>query len=266
MRAILSPAFPAPAGPNLVTGHEERFDQNYTYQIATQIDGLNHIGVDTTFYNGIQFADMVADHGTLKLGNETMPPAVTRGVVLDIVGLKLALGETTDVVKAPNGEGVLGDLYRITLSDIDAAMRRQRIKRFLPGDVIVFYTGWTHLVKDDPARYLAAQPGIYLAEARYLAESCPAIIGADTWGLEALDPAVTLGNLFPVHQVLLTQLGIRIGESFRTEHLVADNVFEFVIMVNPQQSKGATAGSTSPVALGVPNRTRPRTRIQRRSL
>ena len=103
-------------GPNMLTGHEERFSA-LTYQIATQTDGLNHVGVGTTYYNGVQFEDMLAAHGTLKLGGEQFPPIVTRGLILDIVGLKVDLEETNDLSTAPNGEKILRDDYRITLSD-----------------------------------------------------------------------------------------------------------------------------------------------------
>ncbi|MGI9597140.1 MAG: hypothetical protein ACR2QK_13330, partial [Acidimicrobiales bacterium] len=36
-----------PLGPNLVTGFEERFAENFTFQIATQIDGIGHVGIAT---------------------------------------------------------------------------------------------------------------------------------------------------------------------------------------------------------------------------
>ena len=64
---------------------------------------------------------------------------------------------------------------------------------------------------------------------------------------------MTGGNFFPCHQVLLAQHGIRIGEAYRTHELIRDNIFEFVIMVNPERSPGSTAGSTPPVGLGAPS-------------
>ena len=67
-----------------------------------------------------------------------------------------------------------------------------------------------------------------------------------------LDPAVTMGNAFPVHQVLIVQHGIRIGESIVTEQLAEDGVFEFVYLYNPQYAAGATAGNTAPFVLGQP--------------
>ena len=200
----------------------------------------------TTYYNGVQFEDMVAAHRHAQARRrDTALPIVTRGVILDIVGLKQDLGETNDLI-THNGEAMLSETYHITLSDIDVAMRRGRIKEIRPGDVVLFYTGWTHLADQDsgdPEKYLASEPGIYLAEARYLAANRPAIIGGDSWGLEVVGNAdVTQGNLFPCHQVLLAQHGIRIGEGYRTHELIHDNVFEFVFMVNPERSPGSTAG------------------------
>jgi hypothetical protein len=245
-----------PLGPNRVSIHEERFPNSHTYQIATQLDNLNHVGVGATFYNGFQGPDIAARFGTTKLGTEHMGPIVTRGVLLDIVGMKVDEGASGDLFTAADGAQVLRDNYRITVEDIEAAMDRGRIRAILPGDVVLFRTGWTHLVRTDPTRFLAQEPGIYLREARWLAARRPAIIGGDTWGLEVLDPAVTEGNAFPVHQELLVKHGIRIGESMVTDALAEDGVFEFVYGVTPQYALGATAGNTPPFALGQPGRAR----------
>ncbi len=245
---------------NRLIGFEERFDRYFTFQIATQVDGLNHIGIafpddderTTAFYNGFTFEDIATPTGTTALGNETMGPIVTRGIILDIVGLKVANGGA-DVFEY-NGNPVLTPNYRITIDDIENAMYRQRIRKPIgPGDVPIFRTGWTHLT-DDPAQYLPAEPGIYLAEARYLADRRVALVCADTWGLETLDPDVTAGNAFPVHQVLITQHGIRIGESFVCESAVADHAYEGVLMVTPENHPGATCGSTPPAFMAQPGR------------
>lgn len=244
-----------PLGPNLVTGHEERFKENFTFQIATQVDGLNHIGVGQMYYNGNKAQDFITPTGTTVLGNETMGPVATRGVILDIVGLKVAAGATDDFFHAANGKAVLRDNYRITIDDIENAMWRQRIRRgFRPGDVPILHTGWTHLVKEDPARYLAQEPGIYLAEARYFADKKVAMIAGDSWGLEVLDPEVTGGNAFPCHQELFVKDGIRIGESFVTDQAIEDHCYEGVLVVTPENVPGATCGSSAPTFLGRPGR------------
>jgi kynurenine formamidase len=94
-------------------------------------------------------------------------------------------------------------------------------------------------------------PGIYLREARWLAQFRPAVIGSDTWALEALgSPANNDGTAFPVHQELLMRNGIRIGESYVTDGPANDRVYEFVFAVTPQYAEGATCGNTPPLALG----------------
>lgn len=250
-----------PLGPNKVVGHEERFAENFTFQIATQIDGLAHVGVGTDderggwFYNDNYANDIASPTGTTRLGNETMGPIATRAVVIDIVGLKIAQGHTEDIFTAPNGRPVLRDDYRITVNDIEKALRRQRV--FDPirrGDVPILHTGWTHLVRDDPNRYLTQEPGIYLAEARWFGAHRPAVVATDSWGLEVLDPAVTGGNAFPCHQELFGRFGIRIGESFVTDAAIDDHCYEGVLMVTPENVPGATCGSSPPAMLGQPGR------------
>ena len=276
-----------PLGPNLVSGHEERFRvpdpsrfplpagyQNVyamTYQIATQFDNLNHIGVGPVFYGGHRAPAITETWGTNKLGAENMGPIVTRGIMLDILGLKLEQGPSTDIspTRAPNGKQLLVDNYRITVEDIEAAMRRQRIRSLEPGDAVLFRTGWSQLIDpkdpsapDDPAhpahpahaRFLAQEPGIYLREVRYLASRRPALIGGDTWALEVLGNPVSVPNAFPVHQELLTHHGVRIAESVNLEELAEDGISEFVYIVTPNYALGATAGNTPPAALAQPRR------------
>lgn len=245
---------------NRLIGFEERFDRFFTFQIATQLDGLNHIGIafpedqggGSAFYNGFTFEEMATPTGTTHLGNETMGPIVTRGIILDILGLKQASGGAD--VETIDGKQVLTPNYRITIDDIENAMRRQRIRKPIgPGDIPIFRTGWTKLT-NVPDVYLTAEPGIYLAEARYLADRRVATVAADTWGLETLDPNLTNNNAFPVHQVLITQHGIRIGESFVCESAVADHAYEGVIVITPENHPGATCGSTPPAFMAQPGR------------
>lgn len=243
---------PEALGANRLTSFEERVGT--TYQIGTQLDNLNHIGVGEMYYNGITRSDMISPEGTKMLGNEHMGPIVTRGIVLDILGMKIAQGATGDFFTATNGARVLRDNYRITVEDIEEAMARQDIGGIQPGDAVLFRTGWTQLVRTDPDRYIAQEPGIYLREARYLSRFRPALIGSDTWALEALDPNVTKGAAFATHQLLIIRNGIRIGEGIVTEALVEDSLFEFVYFYAPQNATGATAGNTPPVALGQPPR------------
>ena len=125
--------------------------------------------------------------------------------------------------------------------DIENALSRQRVRKPIgPGDVPILHTGWTHLVKDDPGRYLTQEPGIYLSESRYFQDRRVALIASDTWGVEVLDPAVTGGNAFPCHQELFGKTGVRIGESFVTDGPVGDHSYDGVVIATPENVPGAT--------------------------
>lgn len=261
-----------PLGANRVSVHEERFEAEFsprhpkplatTYQIGSQLDNLNHIGAAELFYNGLRGPDIARGHGTVRLGAEHMGPVVTRGVLLDVLGVKLARGRAEDLAEpAANGQPLLRENYRITVEDIRDAMAFGGIDRLEPGDAVLFHTGWNHLLaRRDPAdiaRWEGARglPGIYLREARWLARSRPAVVGGDTWALEVLgNPVNDDGTAFPVHQELLMRHGIRIAESYVVDRLAADRVHEFVFIVTPQFAEGATAGNTPAAALGQPRR------------
>jgi kynurenine formamidase len=270
---------PVPLGPNRISFHEERFKvteqsspYTYSYQIGTQLDSLNHIGVGPVYYGGRRGPEIAETWGTSKLGSEHTGPIVTRGILLDVLGLKLVQDATDVLETAPNGRPHLAATYRITLEDLEAAMRWAGIKRIKRGDAVLIRTGWNQLLEphdptsphepDDPGhpghpghqKYLTSEPGIYLREARWLASHRPAIVGADNWAVEVAGNPVVGPNVFPVHQELLTHFGIRIGEAIVTDRLAEDRVFEFVYIVTPQYAVGATAGNTPPCALGQPRR------------
>jgi kynurenine formamidase len=245
-----------PAALNLLSINEERFPEGGTYQIATQLDNLNHVGVGPMFYNGFTGPGFAETWGTNALGGENMGPIVTRGIVLDILTLKQVQG-AQDAYFTIDGRTMLDGQYRITVEDIQAAMRRQRTPQLKPGDVILLRTGWHHMAEIDPVRYTAEMPGIYLREARYLAQHRPAIIGGDSPALETFNPDITQGNAVPVHQLLFMRYGIRIGEGMVTDALVRDGVHTFVFVITPQMAKGSTAGNTPPAALAQPQLQRP---------
>jgi kynurenine formamidase len=248
---------PTGFGTNELSAHEERFLEGGTYQLATQLDNLNHVGVRDVFYNGFNARDFATPTGTTKLGLENVHPFVTRGVILDILDLKISQGATS-AIQTVGGNKMLTNSYRITLEDIQDAMKRAKIRRIEPGDVVCFRTGW-HTLADDPttyAQYLATEPGIYIREARWLADHRPAVVTADTWALELLPgtPTTDPGQLFIVHQELIVKNGIRIGEGVIVTDLARDGAFEFVYMYSPQYAKGATAGNVPPVGLAAARR------------
>ena len=50
-----------------------------------------------------------------------------------------------------------------------------------------------------------------MRETRWIAQFRPALVGADTWCFETLDPAITGRHVSPCHQELMVRFGIRLG-------------------------------------------------------
>jgi kynurenine formamidase len=240
---------PGPVGANGVSYHEERFLEGGTYQLATQLDALGHYGYFEWYYNGYNAKEFATPTGLAKLGIENVGPILTRGLLIDVLGYKQAHGSLD--VQVVNGNAMLNDTYRITVEDLVATMKWERIKRITPGDVVLIRTGWHHLAEDPEThdRYLAGEPGIYLREAKFLGDHRPAIIGSDTFGLELIPVSDPTGIVFPVHTELMPKRGIHIGEGIITDSLAEEGTHEFVYVYMPQHALGATAGNNSPIAL-----------------
>jgi hypothetical protein len=69
------------------------------------------------YYGGRRGPEIAETWGTSKLGSEHTGPIVTRGVLLDVLGLKLVQDATDVLETAPNGRPHLAATYRITLDD-----------------------------------------------------------------------------------------------------------------------------------------------------
>jgi kynurenine formamidase len=240
---------PDPIGDSLICSMEERV--SLTYNMGTKINGLHHVGIGGVFYNGNKGSDIARTWGTTRLGNETQGPIVTRGVLVDVLGHKVATGAHCIEILA-NGRPMLREAYRITVEDIESALEWEGLTEPIgPGDVVLLRSGWRELIEVDPERYVnMRQPGVFLRECRYLGVRRPAIIGIDSWyfGVARDDGFSTM----MCHQELPMRFGVRVGEAVPTDALAEDRVYEFVFVFNPQNAKGAVAGSTPPIALAQP--------------
>jgi kynurenine formamidase len=243
-------ASPTPVGKNEVSSCEERFLHGGTYQIGTQMDHFPHFGVGDILYNGFRASEIATPTGFSKLGMDTVGPFVTRGVLIDVLGWKIAQRGRADV-QTVDGHDMLTDTYRITVDDLRETLRWQRVPSLSAGDAILIRTGWWWLAENPKTydKYLATGPGIYLAEAKYLADFRPALIGSDMWALEVVaNPALTEW-VFPVHTELLVRRGVHIGEAIVTHTLAERRIYRFVYSYSPQQAYGATAGNAPPMAM-----------------
>jgi len=204
-------------------------------QVGTQFDGLGHIGIGgdpDRFYNGIPASEAVGPTGMKKLGMEHVKPFFTRGVVLDLKGLKgrsLELGE------------------EVTVKDLQDAMARQKLSAITEGDVVILYTGWSENWIKDNAKFNSGEPGIGMEAAQWLVDQGVAVVGSDAWAVEVV-PNPDKNAAFPVHQLLLTKNGIFIHENVASERLVNAGVSEFAYIFNPLAVKGATGSPGNALA------------------
>jgi len=202
--------------------------------IGSQIDGLGHVGIDNVYYNCNKASEFVKVDGLTRLGIENVPAIATRAVLLDMVGF---LGQ--DPVK----EGTA-----FNQAEIEGAMKKQGIKAIEKGDVVLFYTGWLKLIGKEDKRYGAAEPGIGVEGAKYLASLGVAMVGADTWAVEVV-PGEKDTGAFPAHQIFLATNGIFILENMNTEDMVKDKAWEAFFTLGPARITGAVQAIINPIAI-----------------
>lgn len=227
----LSDGTGASLGTNRATGND---DLLYTYMgIGSQIDGLGHMGIDHVYYNGVHASEFVTTPGLTKLGTESIPPIVTRGVLLDMT--------------RHFGKDVLREGTVFNRKEIEAVAKAQGTK-IQEGDVVLFHTGWLSLAGQDDARFMAGEPGLGVDGARFLAERGVVAVGADSWGLEVI-PFEVEGQVFPVHPELLAKNGVYILENMNTSELARDEAYEFLFVLGQPRFEGAVQAVINPVAI-----------------
>ena len=116
-------------GANQIVWHDEMFSGEIG-QIGTQFDGLGHIGTrvgnEDLFYNGFKRSEFSKAYGLEKLGVENVGVFFTRGVLVDVAGLK--------------GVDRLDVGTVITVADIEGVLKKQGVE-IMEGDVVLFRTG-----------------------------------------------------------------------------------------------------------------------------
>ena len=204
-----------------------------TQQMGTHMDGLNHLQRGDHTYNGYRLADIVEDWGTNRLGIESLPQIVTRGVLLDIAAVRGV--EHLDA----------GDV--ITVADAHAALEMTSLA-VAPGDAVLFHTGWGALWDVDTVAYAAAEPGPGRQLATWLAEQRVAVTGCDTWSYGPV-PAEDSSEPFVVPQTLNVDHGIVVLENLRLSEAAAAGLTEFLLVVSHAKIRGATGAWVCPLAI-----------------
>ena len=221
-----------PLGANRVTGHDDVLMTHVG--IGSQLDGFAHIGIAHHHYNNVPARDLFAPDGVRLYGTESVPPAATRGILLDMV-------------KA-NGGKPLAPGTAFNRREIEAALKAAGL-RLRPGDVVLFHTGWMgRMAEKEPLAFIASQPGLGREGAEWLAGQGVAMVGADTAALEAI-PFERAEEPFIVHQTLLTKHGVHILENMDTGALAADGATEFLFVLGVPRLQGTVQAIINPVAI-----------------
>jgi len=206
-----------------------------TAHTGCHMDSLAHItvGEDNHWYNGFKEATDLGDWGPLKADASTIPPVITRGVLIDVAGYKC-------VKMLPAG-------YCITVADLKGALAKQGTV-LKPGDTVLVRTGQLSAWPNKAEMAKGGGAGLGLEAVKWLAEQNRAILmGVDQAAFECDSPDPT--NPHPVHQYMLIENGIHIMEFPYLEDLAKDKVYEFMFVVLPLKIKGATGSMIRPIAV-----------------
>jgi kynurenine formamidase len=202
-------------------------------QMGTHMDGLNHMQIGERTYNGHRVCDLVEEYGTNRLGLDTLPQIVTRGVMLDIARVR-------SLERLDAG-------YAITPEDAEAAMARQNLS-VDPGDGVLFHTGWGRSWGVDNEGYAGGEPGPGVRLGQWLVDRRVAVTGCDTWSYGPVPPE-DLDEPFVVPQTLNVKHGVVVLENLRLAELADHDVGQFLFVVSHAKLRGATGAWVAPLAI-----------------
>jgi kynurenine formamidase len=227
---------------------------DFNPQSSTQWDALSHVAYDANaFYNGATLDEVLAGerNNITAWANRGI---VTRGVLLDLERTAAAAGRSYDP----------GASYAFSVAELEEAREAAGVE-LRPGDVLILRTGfmrWYQELPDAERERISARAelkacGIEHTEdmARWLWEShvaaaacdCPAL---EVWPMDHSDEAFPFGCL---HNVILGQFGMAIGELFWVEDLAADcatdGVHEFLLTSAPLNTGGGFGSTANALAV-----------------
>ena len=196
---------------------------------GTHIDALAHQAENLTLHGGINVDEGVqTSAGFKKLGIDTMPPLIARGVLIDVAG---------DRRLEPD--------YAITAADLERSAKVP----IRAGDAVLVRTGYGALWSK-PDEYLRAA-GVSAAGSRWLIEKKVKAVGADNMAFDVMsserDPE--LNATLPGHILFLVRAGVPILENLNLEELAAAKVYEFAFVCLPLKMRGATGSPVRPIAI-----------------
>jgi kynurenine formamidase len=214
-------------------------------QCSTQWDGLGHIFDHGNAWNGRRAGDVVTSDGDLVTGIEHAASViVSRGVLLD-VGRHLS-----------PATGELADGYAVTVADLEATIAAQgESSRVGRGDIVLVRTGqYARTRRDGWGDYAGGPaPGLSLTTAGWLHRTEIAAIATDTWGFEVRPNEFDAPAFQPLHQVVIPNMGLTIGEMWNLDALAdacaRGGRYDFLLSAAPLPITGAVGSPINPIAI-----------------
>jgi kynurenine formamidase len=218
---------------------------NFYPQSGSQWDSLAHVSfAPGRYYNGRTVPEI--DAGALTIDHWAARGIVTRAVVLDVA----------DVIAARGGPGTA---VALTPDDLEAA-RRVDVE---PGDVLLLHTGFLAWYAEQDAttrlglsnREILRASGIEHTEAmaEYLWDLHIAGIASDNPSVEVWPPASTEWPWGFLHQILIGQFGMALGELWWLADLVADcradGRWEAMLSSTPMNARGGIGSPANALAI-----------------
>jgi kynurenine formamidase len=212
-------------------------------QCSTQWDGLGHIFDHGMAWNGRRAQDVVTSDGDLVTGIEHLAsPLVSRGVLLDVGRV---VGDDGEL---PDGFAITEDHVTATMADHGSTAAVGR------GDIALVRTGRLARARREGWNGYAGgpAPGLSFSTAGWLHRTEIAAIATDTWGFE-VRPNEFAEAFQPLHQVVIPNMGLLIGEMWDLDALAddcaADGVYEFLLAAAPLKVTGAVGAPLNPLAV-----------------
>jgi len=212
-------------------------------QCSTQWDGLGHIFDHGLAWNGRPAQDVVTSDGDLVTGIEHLAsPLVSRGVLLDVGRV---IGDGAE----------LSDGFAITEDHLTATGEAHGPTAAVGrGDIVLVRTGRLARARREGWNGYAGgpAPGLSFTTAGWLHRTEIAAIATDTWGFE-VRPNEFENAFQPLHQVVIPNMGLLIGEMWDLDELAddcaADGVYEFLLAAAPLKVTGAVGAPLNPLAV-----------------
>ena len=226
--------------------HDNLFPQS-----GSQWDALAHIAYQPDrFYNGATVRQ-VREDGRDTIGHWAARGIATRGILLD-------------VSRSVDERGGAGASVPVTFDDLEAARAVAGVE-YRDGDILLVRTGFVAWYREQDAATRLRQSrsdqltatGIGQSEemAEYLWDAGVAAVATDTAGFECWPPDQSVAG-FPfgfLHQVLLGQFGMAIGELWDLDALAADcaadGVYEVLLTSAPMNAPRGIGSPANALAL-----------------